>query len=271
MVIADTNIFYDLDNGVIAKSWFEKDQVVGTLASQLELAKSPNLINRLQVVKGAARAMNNHCTSIITLSPPDFIIRRFIPDYVTDEKWYASVKDSFELLLHPNFHLRISENDAKQIIEGYEKPFEDMRINENNRLLEKRKDVNFIKAIRDKEFRMAIRNTDFTNKTKQEIIKGLQQHHLENHPGQPLAIDINHSGWNDLELLLNLWTDYDKRFFDKQPRTIKRNDFIDIAITGYVGRGDLYWTNDEYFLEIMRSNPVTAKYLHPLCGKKRIL
>lgn len=269
MVIVDTNVFYDLDSGVIAKAWFENHCIVGTMLSQMELAKSPNLIDNFSKVKGAARAMNHHCDHIISSTPPEFMIRRFIPNYEANPMLLKNIRESFNLLLNPNFNLRVDRETAKQLISDYEKPWTDIRLKENRRLLNIRTAEETKHLYKNEEFRTSIKKHDFINSTKKDIVKGLQDYHLENYPNQPLNIDENDDGWNDLEFLLNVWTDYDKRFFEKQMRTVKRNDFMDIAITAYVGRNDLYWTNDKDFIDIMKSNPITQKYLHPLCGRKR--
>lgn len=271
MVIADTNIFYDLDAGTIAKAWFEKDQICGTFISQFEFAKSPNLIDRFHKVKGAARAMNHHCTNIIPFSPPDFIIRRFIPDYRVNPMFFNSVRESFETLLNPNFVFVGDKETGKQIIADYEKPFTDMRLNDNKRLVAVREDESLKELFEDEDERKALKEANLTDNTKRDIIRDIQEHHSQNYPDQPLVIDDNADGWNDLEFLINVWTDYNKRFFEKQVRAVKRNDAMDLSITTYVGRNDLYWTNDEDFIGIIKANPITAKYLHPLSGKKRFL
>ncbi|HRG88484.1 MAG TPA: hypothetical protein PLW44_05650 [Chitinophagales bacterium] len=270
VVICDTNIFYDIDRGAIAKAWFEKDQICGTLLTQIEFAKSPNMIDRLSFLKGAVRAMNHHCSTIIPLSPPDFTIKKFIPDYVVDPRWYWAARESFDTLLQRNFDIKIDKEIVKRAISDYEKPWTDIRLKENKRLIELRNDENHKEKFQSKEFRIAIKDADLTQSTKKDIIKDLKQYHSENYPNQPIEIDENHESWNDLEFMLNVLTDYNKRFFEKQARTVKKNDLGDLAITAYVGRNDLYWTNDEDFIDIIKANPITAKYLYHHSGKDRL-
>ena len=253
-----------MDEGVVAKAWFEKDTLTGTMLSQLEFSKTHKLIDRLPKVKGAAKAMNHHCSNIIGLSPPDFMIRKFIPDYRVNARWYWAVREGFKLLLQPSFDLNLDEEakiKARQEIEDYERPYKDIISRENQRLAQRPK----IKKLEIDGIKLA----DFTAVTKKEIMQMLQQHHLENYPNQALAIDENADGWDDLELFINVYTDYHKIFIERRTRKLRNNDFVDLCMTAYVGKNDLYWTNDRFWIDLIKANPITAKYLYPLSGKKR--
>jgi hypothetical protein len=261
MVICDTNVFYDISSGVITKDSIKGLSLCALITAPIEFTKSYKLLAKMHEIRGAVIALKENCERIILEDPFDYALSKLVPDYKTNpQKWMHAV-DGMNLILEIELKNE-GENfqKAKDIIIDYEQPMVD-QIDELNQKLAQRPKIK--KSVAD-----GISALDLTEYSKKEIATLLEHHHLLNNPGNPIKIDLNSKGWEDLDFFVNVWIEFHKDFIRKQGMKMDVNDVTDLYNTVYVGKGDTFFTMENYWIKLIKGNPITAKYLHLLSGMR---
>lgn len=90
----------------------------------------------------------------------------------------------------------------------------------------------------------------------------LESHNQTSLSNEPVSISLSSDNWKDLELLVNVWTDYDKNIVVSK-RVFQENDWEDILNMVYVGSDDFYWTEETKWRNFISWNSDAVKFLYP--------
>lgn len=69
-VICDTNIWYNIANGLISDKQLDGVQLLGTSVNIREIASTPNLVKDIELMSRVVKAMYNYSHKVIILNSP---------------------------------------------------------------------------------------------------------------------------------------------------------------------------------------------------------
>jgi hypothetical protein len=252
LVICDTNIFYGINRGDVSVEQFKRRIFTLTHFVVFELGTSHTVHrNCLDLVK-AAKAAKESSRHFILENPFDFSLKRFFPEYEGNQTKMEEMTKKLDELVSLDCN-RVDKIKAHQLLEKLEKPMSDMFTNiHSNRQGQKKL---------SKQERKEVMNSNAIGIFKAIVAEQLE-HHYQINTGEQIKISHNHSGWDQLELLLHVYTDCEKLLRTEPGRKYTINDWFDIWMMAYVGSKDKYYTKENKWIKIIATNPTISKYLY---------
>ena len=261
-VICDTNIWYNIAKGDIPVKSFLGYQLIATGINVLELSSTKNLLHDFDLVKGAIKAMYNHHYQVIEFDVWDYILC-----YHTSIRYTAFNREIFQSNLELFRGIIVNEFDANfkdkdrleglnQRIDTYNQPAEKLAKYLNEGLITTRKkglDKHGLKSM----FKKKIRN----NETSYNEIRELILESLALRADVQATQLLGKVDWYNIELFFRTWDLLYKEKILHGNSKFEANDINDLFNMAYVGKDDLYWTKEKSWIRLMKSNPITAKYV----------
>lgn len=251
-IIADTNIWYEIERDEVLKLKENNFQLVVPIIVLNELYTSPKiqLSNKsFNYTKKAIKSIldNLDCIEFVDLNPFEYLIKDIFPGIVpkNNHNFYLS---EFKAII------KLNHNDVKNI------PPKRVDISSltnfiNTTSISYRKEINKHKVSKDNFAKLVT-----INKTKELIIKYTNDN-LETVGNYPKLEKLNPEN----ELFATIFDNL-LRTVSKTGTKLKNNDWVDIFLLSYVGQQDLYWTKEISKLNLFKfSNFENQIYKNSYC------
>jgi hypothetical protein len=252
MIICDTNIWYRLTEEIVEKNSL-RGKLICTHTTLVELNKSHVVYRDPQLVKKAIRSIQEF-GKVGMPNPFEYGLGLLLPDFKPNGQnskflWTGMIK-------FLNSKIDINEESA---------------ILMKNFL--KSNDIDFVKSIdfmNDMAAKIKANNIgvnpesrDYSISTKRSVAQYLIQYYQEQTKySRSIGISINQDGWKNMQLFLDVWSDFYKDLDFHPNQKLHHNDWADILNMIYVGPDDQYWTQEKKWKRYISCNNNTTKYLY---------
>lgn len=255
-VICDTNIWYNIANGLISDKQLEGVQLYATSVNIFEISSTPNLVNNIELVARVAKAMHKYSHKVIIWNPMEFLISLFYGDYEPNsETEKRLLEEGFNKLMDIDIKTIPEQNviDTRNQIDEIVKLDIETANNINNNLIKVRQEI------KNQVGKERHRKKDFTVKWK-KFISNLVLDYSKKHCDKVYELDIDSDIWDQLEFFLTTWESYFKNNLEIGNWKFDKNDWEDLFNLIYVSPGHKYWTLERKWNSIFESNDKLRKY-----------
>lgn len=255
-VICDTNVWYNISNGLISDEQLDGVQLFGTSVNIREISSTPNLVNDIELMARVIKAMYNHSHKVIIQNPMEYLISLFYWDYEPNtETERRLLEDGFNALMDIDLKKIPEQNviDTKNQIDELVKADAELANKINTGLIKIRQEIK--KQVGKEKHR----KKNFTVKWK-EFISNLVIEYSKKHCDKVYELDINSQVWEQLEFFLITWESYFKNNLEIGNWKFDKNDWEDLFNLIYVCPGRKYWTYERKWNTIFEGNDRLRKY-----------
>jgi len=227
MTICDTNIWYE-----ITKESNSLKDLTLTPLSVKEIANSPKLLSKIEIVRLAVNNIFEFGNEIIIKTPLEYLLSLDNQSYDGTQP-YKNLSDEFEVLCKLKDGVSFPKEEMPQL----EKHIEKIRnmISESTANLQEML-VAVRKNIEDNKKQQRIDTTEITK----DVIKQFVKSGTENKYNLTDSFD-----WTKIELFLHTLDAYFKMLETNTTMRVKDNDWIDLFNLMYVTPADKYLTGDK--------------------------
>ncbi len=263
-VICDTNIWYNIAEGIIDPNDHLDVDLIATGVNVLEFASTENFQKDIELVKRAVMAMEKHHAGILEYEPWSYLLSYHV-DVAYDPKpvrqMFLDNLAQFQGLVDGQFDdLFQDEQNVTSLIakiQLWNQPTIDLIHDMNAGLVSMRAKGEAEHGSRA-AYKRHLRGNKYTFVDIMLMVRDILAAHAHVDPK-----DLNHLiDWNNMELLIHVWDAHFKEVALQSQGVFHTNDFFDVTNMAYVGREDLYWTAEKSWIRLIEDNPETASYLY---------
>jgi hypothetical protein len=238
-IIADTNIWYEIEKAEVIKLYRNNFQIVVPIIVLNELYTSPKIhlseISFSKLKKAITAILDNlEYIEFIDLGPFEYLVREISPDIKPKIDHDFFIRE-FKALIKLDYNAVKDNHTVRADISGLTN-----FINETS--IAYGKEINKHQGTKDKFV------TFSTLQKTEELILKYTNENLEVSGKYPKLIKLN----PDNILLASIFDNL-LRTASKVGNKFENNDWVDIFILSYVGKNDLYWTNERSKLKAFKN------------------
>ena len=265
-IITDSSVLYNIADGTTNQSDFANKHLVTSYLNLREILSGYNIINgRSHYVGLCDEAIKKYYSEIVPYEEYDYLLMNIIYDYKVDGSKFNLLLKTFEQSAYTRFAVTdFNKAFGKMVIEATRKPLQDSlnRINYDFKIAKENNAQILGSHKKALESRKQFLSEDISQSSRAEIMMLLLRNQYVTNPKDVIIGVENTSRWEKFDFFLNVYSEYMKDFVAGKRTTLKYNDWADLWMTVYVGRNDLFWTAEKYWIELIKSNSLTAKYLY---------
>lgn len=253
-VICDTNVWYNIANGIYVKP--TEVTLIATSLTLAELASSETMASSLHLFQSVLNTVHDNSGPIVPVNPLDFVLMKHDPDYPADHESTKKVLNEFSKVMSADIppKTELSAPEKAKLIESCKenrKGSVEFAEFGTNALIQIRKNIN--KGVGKKEHLKVD-----TKEVIREMMKSILQEHAKK---VDYTINFDSFDWGNLEFFLTVTENYFKKLETTRDMKIKPNDAVDWLNMLYVTPVDKYLTFEKSWRKLIESDERTSKYL----------
>ena len=257
-IICDTSIWYELAKGLINVNKLDNVKLIATEVNLHEIAYSPNLLKKFELIKDAARSMKKYRNDIILTNPYEHIISLFDNTYKPNYKKAELFLKQIDILINIDDISEVSPNNISSIeksLEKYHDAFRPLLDSINEKIAQNREDIQSFGG------KYEFRKLNFLDSRKLDVITIINSYST-NVNKKELKIDDSAFDWEKIEFFLEVFDEYYKLLVLRNNGKFHLNDWHDLYNMVYVKPGFKYWTNDKIWQRDLQLNDKCKAYFY---------
>lgn len=253
-VICDTNVWYNISNGI-----YEKPSGVTFIATSLtlaELASSETMASSLYLYQSVLKSVHGNSGPIIPVNPFDFVLSNHDPEYPVDHLGTKKILEEFSKIMSADIPsgTELNESDKSKLIENCKNQRQatvDFAEYGTEELIQVRKNIN-----------RGVGKKEHVKIDAKEINCEMMKSILNDHAKKvDYYINFDSFNWTNIEFFMVVTENYFKKLETTKGMKIQPNDAVDWLNMLYVTPVDKYLTFEISWKKLIECDERTSKYM----------